>query len=224
LADSPIIVTNKLFPVFKRPDRLRVSRRKVFVKSPHLNESAGTELVALLAQVARQDRGAFAQLYDDTAARVYGLVSRIVRRPDAAEEVTSDVYMQVWQQAARFDVARGSPLAWILTIARSRALDSLRRRDPAEVHADPTILQAPAAADDPADLLQSVNRNHALHQAIAELAPNARQLLSLAFFRGLSHQEIADHTGMPLGTVKTVIRNAIQSLRPRLAMALEKFE
>jgi RNA polymerase sigma factor (sigma-70 family) len=195
------------------------------VKSFPPDATAGTnELVVLLAQVARHDRDAFARLYDDTAARVYGLVLRIVRQPEAAEEVTSDVYMQIWQQAARFDIARGSPLAWMLTIARSRALDSLRRRDPAEAHADPTLLQASVVADDPADLLQSVNRNNLLYQAIAELPPNARQLLSLAFFRGLSHQEIANHTGMPLGTVKTAIRNALQSLQPRLAVALEKSE
>jgi RNA polymerase sigma-70 factor (ECF subfamily) len=198
------------------------SRDENFPKAP---SAAADELAPLLAQVARQDQAAFARLYDATSARVYGLALRIVRRPDAAEEVTSDAYFQIWQQAGRFDPARGSPLAWILTIARSRALDHLRRRDPAETHADPTVLQPDTAThDDPADLLHALDRRHALHAAIAELAPGARQLLGLAFFRGLSHQEIANHTGMPLGTVKTVIRNAMQSLQPRLAPALEKME
>lgn len=186
------------------------------------NLNPADELPSLLARVVRQDQAAFAQLYDATSARVYGLVLRIVRRADTAEEVTSDVYFQIWQQAARFDAARGSPLAWMLTIARSRALDSLRRRDPAETHEDPTSLQPETAThDDPTDLLHAIDRRNALHTALAELAPTARQLLGLAFFRGLSHQEIATHTGMPLGTVKTVIRNAMLTLQPRLAPALE---
>jgi RNA polymerase sigma-70 factor (ECF subfamily) len=190
------------------------------------NKVAATdELAQLLAQVARADQAAFARLYDATSARLYGLALRIVRRGDIAEEVTSDAYLQVWQQAARYDAARGSVLAWMLTIARSRALDALRRRDPAETHADPTLLQADASAhDDPTDLLHALDRQHALHAAIAELAPAARQLLGLAFFRGLSHREIAHHTGMPLGTVKTVIRNAMLALQSRLAPALERIE
>lgn len=209
---------------FARPWRARYAAVVKPVPDSSRESLDASALAALLARIVRQDRDAFAALYDGTSARVYGLVLRIVRRRDAAEEVTSDVYMQVWQQAARYDITRGSPLAWMLTIARSRALDSLRRRDPAEPQADPTLLQAPPIADDPADLLQAVNRNDVLYRAIAELAPTARQLLALAFFRGLSHQEIADHTGMPLGTVKTVLRNALQSLQPRLIVALEKIE
>jgi len=227
MADSSTSFAPSFFP-FACFARLRRSRYAPGVKpasdSPRDQPLDAHALAALLTRIARQDRDAFATLYDATSARTYGLVLRIVRRRDAAEEVTSDVYMQIWQQAARFDVARGSPLAWILTIARSRALDSLRRRDPAEPQADPTLLQAPAVADDPADLLHEVNRNGLLYQAIAELAPNSRQLLGLAFFRGLSHQEIANHTGMPLGTVKTILRNALQSLQPRLAVAMEKSE
>ena len=173
----------------------------------------------------QQDQAAFARLYDLTAARIYGLALRIVIKRDLAEEVASDAFLQVWQQAARYDAARGSPLAWMLTITRSRALDALRRRDPAEAHADPTLLRTDtASANDPVDLLSALDQRSALHAAIAELAPNARQLLALAFFRGLSHQEIANHTGMPLGTVKTILRNALQSLQPRLAGALEKVE
>jgi RNA polymerase sigma factor (sigma-70 family) len=172
----------------------------------------------LLRLVAHQDQAAFARLYDATAARVYGLVLRITGRRDAAEEVSSDAYLQVWQQAQRYDVSRGSPLAWMLTIARSRALDHLRRRDPAQTYADPTTLQPHVmTADDPVDLLAALDRANMLHQAIAQLPSTARQLLGLAFLRGLTHQEIANHTGMPLGTVKTILRSAMQSLRPRLA-------
>lgn len=183
------------------------------------------ELDRLLARVAKQDQAAFAQLYDATSARVYGLALRIVRKPDVAEEVTSDAFFQIWRQAARFDAARGSPLAWMLTIVRSRALDHLRRREPVETHADPTLLQPETSTqDDAADVLHALDRRNALYEAITELAPTARQLIGLAFLRGLSHQEIAHHTGMPLGTVKTVLRNAMRSLRPRLALVLEQHE
>ena len=178
-------------------------------------------LTVLIEQTARRDQTAFARLYDATAARVFGMALRVTGRRDAAEEVASDAYLQIWHQAPRYDAARGSPLAWMLTITRSRALDHLRRRDPAETHADPTLLQTDVeSADDPVDLLAAVDRASALHQAIAELPDSARQLLGLAFLRGLSHQEIAVHTGMPLGTVKTILRNALQTLRPRLSLTL----
>lgn len=184
-------------------------------------EDVAAELGALLNLVAQADQAAFARLYDATAARVYGLALRITGRRDAAEEVASDAYLQIWQQASRYDSVRGSPLAWMLTITRSRALDHLRRRDIAETHADPTLLQPEAAtADDPVDMLAAIDRASALHNAIAQLPNTARQLLGLAFLRGMTHQEIADHTGMPLGTVKTILRNAMQTLRPRLVTAL----
>ena len=186
----------------------------------------GTEdLAVLLEQVTRQDQTAFARLYDATAARIYGLALRITGRRDAAEEVASDAYMQIWQQASRYNPERGSPLAWMLTITRSRALDHLRRRDTAETHADPTVLQPELiAADNPVDLLAALDRATALHKAIAELPHTARQLIGLAFLRGLSHQEIATHPGMPLGTVKTILRTAMQTLRPRLAATLVGLE
>ncbi len=178
---------------------------------------AGDDLNALLMQVAQQDQAAFARLYDATSARVYGLALRITGRRDAAEEVASDAYLQIWQQVSRFDRSRGSPLAWMLTITRSRALDHLRRRDPALTHADPTLLQPQVeTADDPVDLLAALNRASVLHGAISKLPNTSRQLLGLAFLRGLTHQEIAQHTGMPLGTVKTILRTAMQALRGQL--------
>jgi RNA polymerase sigma-70 factor (ECF subfamily) len=124
----------------------------------------------------------------------------------------------VWQTASNFDASRGKPIAWLLTICRSRALDHLRRRDPAETHAEPETLvgDRQTGGDDPQDLLLACERNRRLHSALERLTPTQRQLIALAFFRGLTHQEIAASARMPLGTVKTDIRRALTTLRESL--------
>ncbi len=166
-----------------------------------------------------RDEAALGLLYDAVLGRVYGLVRRIVRRPEVAEEVTEDVFFQVWRQANRFDSRRGRPLGWILTIARSRALDRLRGSEAnasfvpadveerAELHAEST----------PSDLLESCEASSHVHAALATLDPLPRQILALAFFRGLTHEEIAAHLAMPLGTVKSHVRRALASLQRKLA-------
>ncbi len=171
-----------------------------------------------LRAIAGGDERAFAAFYDATVGVVYGLALRILRDVQEAEEVVSDAYLQVWRQAARFDATRGAPRAWLVTIARSRALDTLRRRDPAEPREDAEALADLDCADgpDPTDWLCAMERGTALHTALAGLSQEQRQLLALAYFRGLSHQEISDHTGMPLGTVKTHLRKGIDALRAAL--------
>ncbi|MBL8541962.1 MAG: sigma-70 family RNA polymerase sigma factor [Betaproteobacteria bacterium] len=170
---------------------------------------------ALAGIVARRQE-ALTRFYDETVSRVYGLALRITSRSDAAEEVTADVYMQVWNQAERFDQGRGSVLAWLLTICRSRAIDHLRRADTAESWAEPPEI-AESAGQDPQALLMALESGRALSLAMAALAPLQRQLLSLAFFRGLTHEEIATHFRLPLGTVKTHIRKALAQLRKTLS-------
>ena len=172
-------------------------------------------LLAVVARVVRQDEQALAELYDALAGRVYGLALRIVRQVQTAEEVTEDTFWQIWRQAPRFDPLRGSVTAWVLTIARSRALDAVRRRDPAEP-LDEERLATVAGDSDPQDLLQALQQQHRLHAALGTLDAVPRQLLALAFFRGLSHEEIANQMSMPLGTVKSHIRRALLRLRDLL--------
>lgn len=180
-------------------------------------------VVELLARIARQDEDALAVLYDRMVSRVYSLVRRIVRNLAAAEEVTEDVFFQIWRQADRYDPARGRPLGWILAIARTRALDSLRRADPALLHPDPEALtEAPSVTAGPHDLLGAIQESHRLHAAIAALEPLPRQLLALAFFSGLTHEEIAARCDLPLGTVKSHIRRALLSLRDTLSAQIER--
>lgn len=177
-----------------------------------------TQLAEWIAAIEGQDERALATLYDATIHTVYGLVQRIVRNAATAEEVVEDAYFQVWRQAVRFDPARGNAMAWLLAIARSRALDALRheacfRHD----SLDPDDMPDVASEAPPADELLDLARHRAdLHQALMLLGTQPRQLVSLAFLRGLSHEEIAQQTQLPLGTVKSQIRRALLSLRQLL--------
>ncbi|EHR69296.1 RNA polymerase sigma factor, sigma-70 family [Burkholderiales bacterium JOSHI_001] len=176
------------------------------------------QLAQWMQRIVQRDEQALAALYDATLSRTYGLVLRIVKRAALAEEVVEDAYFQVWRQAPRFDPARGKAITWLLAMARSRAIDALRRE--ARFQADSLDDEAAAEhADDqaPADELLDTARRHAdLHQALQALNPQPRQLLALAFFRGLSHEEIASQTALPLGTVKSQIRRALIALSERL--------
>ncbi len=172
-----------------------------------------------IKQISDGDEQALGQLYDAALGRVYGLALRITRNPQSAEEVAEDVFWQVWRQARRFDAARGNAITWLLTITRTRALDSLRREDEADPHPEPeTLIAAEESKEgDPQDLLEAMQRDHRLHAALAMLDALPRELLALAFFRGLTHEEVAAHTGLPLGTVKSHIRRALAALKGALA-------
>jgi RNA polymerase sigma-70 factor (ECF subfamily) len=175
-------------------------------------------LCALVARISRGDQKALAELYDITVSRVYGLARGITRNLQCAEEVTEDVYWQVWRQALRFDRQRGPVMAWVLTLARSRGLDHLRRGDEATSHPEPETL-VPDGADalaNPAHLMATAERDRHLLGALDQLEPLPRQLLSLAFYRGLTHDEIAQQTRIPLGSVKSHIRRALSHLRSLL--------
>ncbi len=176
------------------------------------------KLQALLARVIERDERAFAALYDATAARVQGFVRRIVRNPALAEEVVEDTYWQVWRQAPRYESGRGRLLTWLLAIARSRAIDALRR-DERHEHDEwagddgQVAVVDDSAADELIDASRGVQR---VHDALGRLDPRSRQLVALAFLRGLTHEEIAAQTDLPLGTVKSLIRRALLKLRELL--------
>jgi RNA polymerase sigma-70 factor (ECF subfamily) len=160
-------------------------------------------------------------LYEQLSGRVYAVALRITRQVASAEEVMQDTFWQVWRQAPRFDPQRGSAMAWVLMMARSRALDAIRARarDPVQTSLQSVDDEDPfadEAADDPLDLLHAVRRDGALHAHLAKLDPLRRQLIALAFFRGMTHDEIADHTGLPLGTVKSHFRRTLAALQAAL--------
>lgn len=172
-----------------------------------------------IARVVDQDQTALSLLYDAMVSHVYGLALRIVRRGELAEEIVQDTFWQVWRQAPRYDTARGSAKGWIMTIARSRALDMLRGLPPEQTDFELEQLESIQTGDEemPHNLLVAVQQGDQLHQALATLDQLPRQLLALAFFRGFSHDEIALFTGLPLGTVKSLIRRSLVSLQKRLS-------
>lgn len=179
------------------------------------------ELVLLLDRVMRQDDAALSELYARMSGRVYAVALRFTRRVDLAEEVLQDTFWQIWRQAPRFDPVRGTAAAWIMTMARSRAMDALRALHRTQsrtsfASSDETIETSGDHAPDPSDLLGEVQRDSLLHRAVSALDPLKRQLVGLAFYRGLTHEEIASQTGLPLGTVKSHLRRTLTVLKQAL--------
>jgi RNA polymerase sigma-70 factor (ECF subfamily) len=216
--DSPFDLSHELdalfAPLLRSAEAPPAEVRKAAAPAAADPVEDGT-LCAWVTRIAAQDERALELLYDATVARVYGMARGITHNLQCAEEVTEDVYWQVWRQALRFDRQRGPVMAWLLTLARSRALDHLRRRDEAASHPEPHTLTDDEGDphDNPAELLADADRAAALERALEQLDPLPRQLLSLAFYRGLTHDEIAAQTHLPLGTVKSHIRRGLAALR-----------
>ncbi len=168
----------------------------------------------LLESVRAGDKVAFAELYDVLAPQVLGLATHILRDRAQAEEVTQEVFVEVWQNAHTFDPARGSVKAWILRLTKSRAIDRLRSwrssqaRDTDDFNSQLTSWVA-AAEDEAQQRLESEQ----LQELIDSIGEPHRSALMLAYFGELTHQEIADATGVALGTAKTRVRDGLQKLR-----------
>lgn len=175
--------------------------------------------VSLIAKTAQGDQAAFGTFYDLTSPRVHGLVLKMVRDPSTAEEVTLDVFTQVWRQAHTYDEERGSPIGWLLTLARSRAIDRIRAVRAERGRQAPVEL-AETVADErqnPEEAGLQSERRSLVQQALARLSPEQREAIALAYFSGLSQTEVAAKLALPLGTVKTRMRLGLMKLRDLLA-------
>lgn len=170
--------------------------------------------VALLARISAQDATALAELYDRHSRLIYGLVLRMLRNQAEAEEVLQEVFVQVWTRAATFHQAAGSPAGWMVGIARNRAIDRLRA---AKVRPAGTAT-ANAESGVPEAQLGAVGNEQQLdiQRALEALPAGQRDLIEQAYFLGFTHSELADRHQLPLGTVKTRIRSAMQALRDHL--------
>ena len=176
-------------------------------------------LVELTKAITAGDEQALGQLYDLTVNRVYSLAYVMTNNASDAEDIVSDVYWQIWQKASQYDPARGPVIAWLLIHCRSLALDLLRRRrsqqtGQAKLEQQLLIEDAEASIEIGADdLLNLVQQGTAVHNALKQLSEIQQQLIALAFFRDMSHGEIAAAVQLPLGTVKSHIRRGLKTLR-----------
>jgi len=192
------------------------------------------ELAQLLARAGLGDRAAFATLYERTSAHLFAVVLRINRDRAQAEDILQEVYVNVWRSAQSFDAAQSQPLTWLTSVARNRAIDSLRR-----AQSQPQIQAAPGSggndaedvdvydqlADDsagPLELLSRAADARALTHCMEGLSAQQRQSVALAFFDGLSHAEVAEQLRQPLGTVKSWVRRALMALKGCLEAAVQR--
>ena len=175
----------------------------------------GTDDAALLCRCAASDRAAFRMLYDRWSGRLHGIALRITRQPPLAADAVHDAFVQIWQQAGRFDPERGTAEAWMVAMVRYRALDLIRRqgREILGYEADEREDEAPDALA----RLVSTAEGAALHRCLGELEEARRKLVVMAFVDGLSHSELAERMRVPLGTVKSWLRRSLISLRGCLA-------
>ncbi|MBC7958116.1 MAG: sigma-70 family RNA polymerase sigma factor [Cytophagales bacterium] len=189
------------------------------------------ELSHLLARAGLGDRVAFASLYERTSSHLFAVVLRINRDRAQAEDVLQEVYVNVWRAAQSFDAAQSQPLTWLTSVARNRAIDSLRRKQ-----TEPQTRPVPLANDDdeerdvyddmadnapgPLALLSQASDARALSSCMQGLTAQQRQSVALAFYDGLSHAEVAEQMRQPLGTVKSWVRRALLSLKSCLESAV----
>ena len=175
-------------------------------------------LAGLLSAAAAGDTTAFESFYDSSIAYARALARRMLSSADI-DDLLADAYFEAWRNAARYDAQRGSAVTWLLTIVRSRALDLLRQRAAHPSVAGAEATTADAATDpceDPAELLWRQQAGTRLHAALQRLTPAERWVLGLAYFRELTHSEIATCTGLPLGTLKSHLLRAQTKLRAAL--------
>jgi RNA polymerase sigma-70 factor (ECF subfamily) len=182
----------------------------------------------LMARVVKGDHQAFSQLYDQSSSLLYTLAFRILGNRDEAAELLQDIYLEVWKKVARYDVGRGTPMAWLVTLTRSRAIDRLRARaSKAHTVVDSTEQPSPHLPDqspDPFHIQADHELRNAVGKALAELPESQRQALELAYYEGLSHTEIAARLNQPVGTIKTRIKLGMNKLRTALKGCCEQGE
>jgi RNA polymerase sigma-70 factor (ECF subfamily) len=201
------------------------------VKPPTAIDDRNAALAQMLARVALGDRTAFAALYKAVSGQLLGVILRIQRDRAQAEDVLQEIFVSIWRAAQGFDAARAQPMTWLTSIARNRAIDSLRRSktEVATVSAlgddddeGPNLVDTlPSDLSGPMEMLSQAAQARAVTHCIGALSAEQQQCVALAYYQGLSHSEVAQHLRQPLGTVKSWVRRALMSLKDCLGqMAL----
>jgi RNA polymerase sigma-70 factor, ECF subfamily len=177
-------------------------------------------LEAVLGYVARGNQDAFSELYDRVSSQVFGVVRRVLRDPAQSEEVTQEVLVEVWRQASRFDPARGSAITWILTIAHRRAVDRVRASQAATDREERVGRSAHRPAfDDVVEQVETRLEHEQVRQALSLLTDLQREAVTLAYYGGYSYREVSELLDVPLGTVKTRLRDGLIRLRDAMGVA-----
>jgi RNA polymerase sigma-70 factor, ECF subfamily len=171
------------------------------------------ELVWLLAAVAKADEAAFERLYQATRAKLYGVVLRILRRADLADEVMQETYLKVWSSAGQFNPALASPITWMLAIARNRAIDLVRRKSEMSIEEEPEAMEVAADTPDPLAKREMTEQLRRLLACMGRLDEERRRLVLLAYFSGWSRDQLAAEFDKPVNTIKTWLRRALFDIR-----------
>jgi RNA polymerase sigma-70 factor (ECF subfamily) len=175
---------------------------------------------SLLALTALGDHAAFARLYDLMAPRVFGLVRRVLRDPAQSEEVTQEVFLEIWQSASRFDTSRGTAVTWIMTMTHRRAVDRVRAAQSSRVRDSKIGIREYAPPfDDVAESVEVTLEHERVMRAMSRLTDLQRQAVTLAYFGGFTHTEVAAMLHIPVGTIKTRLRDGMIRLRDELGVA-----
>lgn len=174
----------------------------------------------LVERVARGDKAAFSELYDTVAPRVYGLVKRLLVDPSQAEEVTQEVFLEIWQTASRFDPARGGAVTWILTMTHRRAVDRVRASQASrDRDLKVGVRDYPQDYDHVAETVEVSVEHERVEKAMGRLTELQRQAITLSYYGGYTNSEVASILSVPIGTVKTRIRDGMIRLRDELGVA-----
>ena len=176
------------------------------------------ELVSLIAAVAKGDEAAFERLYAATRAKLYGVVLRILRRQDLAEEVVQETYVKIWRNSGQFNPALASPITWMASIARNHAIDLVRKKTEASIEEEPRAMDVAADTPDPLARREMTEELKRLLECIGRLEPERQKLVLLAYYNGWSREQLAEKFSAPVNTVKTWLRRSMLDVRECLGL------
>lgn len=176
-------------------------------------QTPAQHLADLLAQVAQRDRAAFAAVYRATSAKLLGIIARILVRRDIAEEVLQEVYVTVWERAGDYDRAKASPITWLATIARNRALDCVRRRQMPSIEDTPAAMDVATSEPHPLAGLELTDDIVRLRRCLDGLETERRQMVMLAYLDGESREALSQRFGRPVSTIKTWLHRSLKQLK-----------
>jgi RNA polymerase sigma-70 factor (ECF subfamily) len=177
-----------------------------------------SELVWLLAAVAKGDQAAFERLYEATRAKLYGVVLRILRRADLAEEVMQDAYLKIWRSAGAFDPRMASPMTWMVAIARNRAIDLIRKKGETSIEEEPAAMEVAGENPDPLARREITDELRRLLACLGGLDEERRRIVLLAYYNGWSREQLAARFDKPVNTIKTWLRRSLIDLRECLGL------